>query len=163
MAEVRRLILATTGPEDERELRLGWSLWRRAHQAVAKRCHAARRGLLGTRPPAFAKPAPAATVAPISALTPPLTDEKWERVRPLLPPQKPLVGRPRRDQRTVVDGILWVLNTGSSWRDVPRERFGAWGTVYGRYREWRKDGRWQRVLEALGDNSASTLEAKVSL
>ena len=41
--EVRRLILAMTGPYEERDFRLGWSLWRRAHQAVAKRCHAAKR------------------------------------------------------------------------------------------------------------------------
>ena len=163
MAEVRRLILAMTGPEDEREFRLGWSLWRRAHQAVAKRCHSSRRSLLGTRPPAFAEPAPDTPIAPISAATAPLTDEKWERVRPLLPPQKPRVGRPRRDQRTVLDGILWVLNTGSSWRDVPRERFGAWETAYGHYREWCKDGRWQRVLEALRDDGTSASEAEVSL
>jgi transposase len=163
VAEVRRLILAMTGPEEERELRLGWSLWRRAHQAVARRCHAARRSLLSPRPPAFAKLTPATTPAPITAGTQPLTDEKWERVRPLLPPQKPRVGRPRRDQRVVVDAILWVLNTGSSWRDVPRENFGAWETVYGRYIEWRKDGRWERVLEALGDDGISTSKAQVSL
>ena len=39
--EVRRLIRAMMGPEDEREFRLGWSLFRRAHQAVAKRSHEA--------------------------------------------------------------------------------------------------------------------------
>jgi hypothetical protein len=43
VAEVRRLILAMSGPYEERDFRLGWSLWRRAHQAVAKRCHAAKR------------------------------------------------------------------------------------------------------------------------
>ncbi len=163
MAEVRRLILAMTGPEDEREFRLGRSLWRRAHQAVARRCHAARRSLLGGRPPAFAEYAPATTTAPVPAATAPLTDAQWERVRPLLPPQKPRVGRPRRDQRVVVEGILWVLGTGSSWRDVPRERFGPWETVYGRYSEWRKDGRWQRVLEALRFGDASTVGAELSL
>jgi hypothetical protein len=49
-AEVRRLILAIAGPEEERGFRLGWSLWRRAHQAVAKRCHSAKRDLLRARP-----------------------------------------------------------------------------------------------------------------
>ncbi len=93
----------------------------------------------------------------------PLTDAEWERVRPLLPPQKPRVGRPRRDQRVVLDAILWVLGTGSSWRDVPRERFGPWETIYGRYGEWRKDGRWQRVVEALRFEDASTVAAEVSL
>jgi hypothetical protein len=41
--EVRRMILAMTKPKEEREFRLGRSLWRRAHQAVAKRCHTASR------------------------------------------------------------------------------------------------------------------------
>ncbi len=82
-------------------------------------------------------------------------------MRPLLPPRKPRVGRPRRDQRVVVDAILWVLGTGSSWRDVPRERFGAWETIYGRYSEWRKNGRWQRVLEALQFGESSAVAAEV--
>jgi hypothetical protein len=37
------------GAEEEREFRLGWSLWRRAHQAVARRCHSANRDLLRAR------------------------------------------------------------------------------------------------------------------
>ena len=152
MPEVRRLILAMAGPAEEREFRLGWSMWRRAHQAVAKRCHAAKRLARGCRAPDDNPARSAATAAPAkarAAVAEPLTDAEWGRVKPLLPPQKPPVGRPRRDQRVVLDGILWVLGTGSSWRDVPRERFGPWETVYGRYREWRKEGLWRRVLEAL--------------
>ena len=159
------MVLALAGPAEELGFRIGWSRWRRAHQAIAKRCHAAER--LARGHPAEedpARPAPAAVPAELSApVAAPLTDAEWERVRPLLPPQRPPVGRPRRDQRTVLDGILWVLGTGSSWRDVPRERFGPWETVYGRYREWRKDGRWQRVLEALRADDASTVGAKVAL
>ena len=163
---MRRLILAMSGPEDEREFRLGWSLWRRAHQAVAGRCHRGTRR--AKRPPCSRSPeAPSLSQATErtahSVPRAPLTDAQWERVRPLLPPRKPRVGRPRRDQRVVVDAILWVLGTGSSWRDVPRERFGAWETIYGRYSEWRKDGRWQQVLEALRFAEASTVAAEVSL
>lgn len=62
-----------------------------------------------------------------------------------------------------MDAILWVLSTGSSWRDVPRERFGPWETIYGRYGEWRTDGRWQRVLEVLLFGDASTSAGEVSL
>jgi hypothetical protein len=54
--EVRRLILAMSGPHQERGFRLRWSLWRRAHQAVAKRCHTAKRDLLRPRPPGRAQP-----------------------------------------------------------------------------------------------------------
>ena len=52
-----------------------------------------------------------------------LTDAQWERLRPLLPPQKPPTGRPANDHRTVLEGILWILRTGAPWRDLP-EWFG---------------------------------------
>ena len=166
VAEVRRLVMAMSGPEDEREFRLGWSLWRRAHQASAGRCHRATRR---AKRPTSSRPTEAPPLGharertAYSVTRAPLTDAEWERVRSLLPPQKPRVGRPRRDQRVVVDAILWVLGTGSSWRDVPRERFGAWETIYGRYSEWRKDGLWRQVLEALRFAEVSMVAAEVSL
>ena len=78
-----------------------------------------------------------------------LTDEQWERLRPLLPPQKPKRGRPARDHRTIINGILWVLRTGAPWRDLP-ERYGPWQTVASRFYRWRKAGIWDRVLAELG-------------
>jgi transposase len=77
-----------------------------------------------------------------------LSDAQWERLRPLLPPQKPRTGRPAKDHRTVLEGILWILRTGAPWRDLP-ERFGPWRTVYSRFRRWRQAGVWDRVLAAL--------------
>jgi len=53
-----------------------------------------------------------------------LTDAQWERLRPLLPPQKPHIGRPAKDHRTILNGILWILRTGSQWRALP-ERYGS--------------------------------------
>ena len=51
----------------------------------------------------------------------------------------------------VVGGILWVMRTGSSsWREMPEEEFGKWGTAYKRYRLWLEQGLWKRILEALG-------------
>ncbi len=41
-----------------------------------------------------------------------LTDDQWRRLRPLLPAQKPKTGRPGKDHRTVINGILWILRTG---------------------------------------------------
>ncbi len=40
-----------------------------------------------------------------------LKDEQWERLWPLLPPQKPKVGRPAKDHRQILNGILWILRT----------------------------------------------------
>lgn len=77
-----------------------------------------------------------------------LSSQQWQRLEPLLPAQKPQVGRPANDHRTTINGILWVLRTGAAWRDLP-ERYGAWQTVSGRFYAWQKNGVWQRILENL--------------
>lgn len=77
-----------------------------------------------------------------------LTDDEWERLAPLLPPQRPITGRPAFDHRTIVNGILWILRSGAPWRDLP-ERYGRWSTVYQRFRRWQQAGVWQQVLGAL--------------
>jgi len=142
VAEVRRLVLAMGESAEQRAVRLGWSRWRRAHQAVAARCRAARHGLRrGARPPTRAVPPPLAAPAG-------LTDAEWHLVRPRLPPQQPATGRPRHDHRTVLAGILWVVRSGASWRAMPQE-CGKWETAYKRYRLWRATGLWQHILEVL--------------
>jgi transposase len=77
-----------------------------------------------------------------------LTDTEWERLRPLLPTPPTGRGRPRTDDRLIVDGILWRLATGAAWRDLP-ERFGPWATVYSRFHRWQQAGVWDRVLADL--------------
>ena len=77
-----------------------------------------------------------------------LSDEQWERLRPLLPSPSPGRGRPRTNDRLIVDGLLWRLATGVPWRDLP-ERFGPWRTVYSRFRRWQQAGVWERALAAL--------------
>lgn len=77
-----------------------------------------------------------------------LTDEQWERLKGLLPPQKPSTGRPAHDHRMMVNGMLWVARTGAPWRDLP-ERYGKWTSVYSRFQRWRKAGVWTRMLSEL--------------
>lgn len=77
-----------------------------------------------------------------------LTDEQWERLRPLLPPQKPKTGRPSKDHRTILSAILWIDRTGAPWRDLPPE-YGPWRTVATRFYRWVNAGVWERVLEEL--------------
>jgi transposase len=78
-----------------------------------------------------------------------LTAQQWELLRLFLPPEKPRGrGRPNKDHRTIVNGILWILRTGSPWRDLP-ERYGSWSTVANRFYRWRKRGVWTKLLEAL--------------
>ena len=167
VAEVRRLIRAMRGPEEQREFRLGWSLFRRAHQAVAKRSHKAthrkkhaidymhvierdgrRKGGPDPTDPGEGGALPKMPVRVKKGGF--LADAEWEHVRALLPKQKPGLGRPRRDERQVLCGILWIMDTGSSWQDLPEEEFGPTSTVCGRYRKWLKEGLWSRIVEALG-------------
>src|SRR3954471_24398982 len=77
-----------------------------------------------------------------------LTDQQWQQLAPLLPPEKPRTGRPNEEHRRILNGILWVHHTGAPWRDLPR-RYGPVGTVSSRFYRWRGAGIWQRVLAGL--------------
>src|SRR5690348_7685436 len=77
-----------------------------------------------------------------------LTDAQWLRLAPLLPPEKPRVGRPSHPHRRILNGILWILATGAPWRDLP-ERFGPWHTVASRFYRWRRADIWQQILSAV--------------
>ena len=77
-----------------------------------------------------------------------LSDRQWERLRSFLPPQKARTGRPAKDHRTILNGILWVLRTGSPWRAMP-ERYGSWKTVSSRFYRWTRAGVLDRILAAL--------------
>jgi len=74
-----------------------------------------------------------------------LTDEQWQQLEALLPPQKPKTGRPRVDHRMILNGIIWLLRTGAPWRDLP-ERYGKWETVASRFYRWQKNGVWDRIF-----------------
>ncbi len=129
-------------PPEQRPFHLAWSYWRRAHQAVARRCHRTRRA----RQPALLDERPSSTQAP--APWPELTDEQWARVQPLLRAAQAARGRPPREHRTILEGLIWLMRTGTAWRQLP-DGFGPWPTVYSRYRHWCATGLWPRLLQAL--------------
>lgn len=81
-----------------------------------------------------------------------LSDKEWVELEPLLPSQVGKRGRPRQDDRRVINGILWILRTGAPWRDLP-ERYGSWKTVSNRFYRWQKRGIWSRILEGLQSRS----------
>ena len=90
-----------------------------------------------------------------------LTDAEWELLRPVLPTGRR--GPVRKNDRRIMDGIFFILRTGSPWRDLP-ERYGPYTTCYNR---WSKDGSWARIISKLqpvagsdgdgGDGSAAGL------
>jgi Putative transposase of IS4/5 family (DUF4096) len=141
--EVRRLlqVILIEDPA-ERQRHLSWSDWRRAHQAVARDAHMRRRA---SQTWAGLTPEPGIIHLPETVA---LSDERWETIVPLLPPHKPVIGRPAHDHRQILQGILWVARTGAPWRDLPPE-FGPWETVHSRYRRWRNEGFWPRFITAL--------------
>ena len=57
-------------------------------------------------------------------------------------------GRSGADNRLFVDAVLWVLRTGSPWRDLPEE-FGNWNSVFQRFRRWAIKGVWESLFNAL--------------
>jgi transposase len=77
-----------------------------------------------------------------------VTDKQWEVIQSILPKRTAKTGRPPSDPRLMLNGILWILRTGSPWRDLP-ERFGPWQTVYDHFAKWRALGAYDRILEAL--------------
>ncbi|MHC4400582.1 MAG: transposase [Planctomycetota bacterium] len=77
-----------------------------------------------------------------------LTDDQWECIQHVLPPPA-RTGRPPRDRRTVIDGILWILRAGSPWRDLPKE-LSPWQTVWRLFDKWNKDGTLDKTSTTCG-------------
>ena len=78
-----------------------------------------------------------------------LTDAEWAIIAPLLPgAEGKKNGRPRPDDRKVLNGIYWRLLTGSPWADIP-ERYGPATTCYNRFRRWTKAGIWDQIMDAI--------------
>jgi transposase len=77
-----------------------------------------------------------------------LTDEQWERVGPLLPGKQGDRGRSGKDNRLFLEAVLWIVRTGSPWRDLP-ESFGNWFSVWKRFRRWALKGVFDRIFAAL--------------
>ena len=83
-----------------------------------------------------------------------LSDAEWVLIAPLLP-NKPR-GVARVDDRRILNGIFYILRTGSPWRDLP-ERYGPYTSVYNRFNRWAKAGVWVRVFEALAARSPQSM------
>jgi transposase len=80
-----------------------------------------------------------------------ISDEKWAKIKPLIPkppPKKDGRGRPRRDSREVFNGILWVLRTGAPWADLPA-RYPPYQTCHRRFQEWVRCKAFENILRAL--------------
>lgn len=142
MAEIRRLLAGLRESEEQRTHRLWWSGFRRCHQAGAKRCHEQRRV---RQAPLSSQAVP--SPIPLAGLSP-LSDEGWEKIRSLLPTSRFQARKQVTEPRRLIEAILWVINTGASWREIPG-RFGPWSSVAERYSRWCREGKWALILQVL--------------
>ena len=80
-----------------------------------------------------------------------LTETMWRKIKPLLPAERGRNARPSKCNRTMLEGMIWKLRTGCPWRDIPKEKFGPWGSVYTRFSRWSESGLFQDVFILIKD------------
>ncbi len=81
-----------------------------------------------------------------------LRDDQWERIEQLLPGKAGDRGVTAKDNRRFVEAVLWILRTGSPWRDLPVE-LGHWHRTFVRFSRWREKGVWERVAKVLSGDA----------
>lgn len=75
-----------------------------------------------------------------------IKDYEWERIKDMLLPErtgKP--GRPSRENRVALNGILWISRSGAPWRDLP-ERYGSWSTLCDKFARWSDAGVYRKDI-----------------
>ena len=73
------------------------------------------------------------------------TDEQWDKIKCYFENKK---GRPYKDVRATINGIIWILKTGAMWRDLPA-RYGCWNAVYKCFSKWQEQGIFEKILADL--------------
>ena len=78
-----------------------------------------------------------------------LSDAQWEQIAPLLPRTRknPRGGRPRANDRKVLEGLLWMLRSGARWQDLP-EQYPSPSTCWRRLRDWEEQDVWLNIWRA---------------
>lgn len=93
-----------------------------------------------------------------------LTDQQWEQIASLLPPENTgKRGRPLKDNRLMLNAMIWIASSGAPWRGLP-ECFGPWETVYSRFRKWIDDGFLDnifRILRMDAERNEISLDASI--
>lgn len=77
-----------------------------------------------------------------------ISDRVWFILEGLLPGRKGMWGREAKDNRLFINAVLWILRTGSPWRDLPPD-YGDWKNTHRRFCRWRDKGIWEGLLEQI--------------
>ena len=81
-----------------------------------------------------------------------------EKIEPFIIKSKQRLGRPTRvSHHKFFCGVLYILRTGVSWRDLPEE-YGNWHTIYTRYKRWSENGFFWKLLYYLQSLKEITLD-----
>ncbi len=80
-----------------------------------------------------------------------LSDGQWERISPHIIGDERTRGSSGEDNRMFVEAALWIVRTGSPWRDLP-EVFAEWNSVFRRFSRWSAKGVWRRIFAAMSDD-----------
>ena len=92
-----------------------------------------------------------------------LRDDQWERIQNLLPGRDGHVGVTAKDNRLLIEAVLYRYRSGSAWRDLP-SRFGDFRAVHTRFSRWSKSGVWERIFEHLAtdaDNEYAMIDSTI--
>jgi transposase len=83
-----------------------------------------------------------------------LTNAQWSRIEPLVSSPTPKTdarGRPARNPRKALNGILWILRTGAPWKDMP-QRYPPYQTCHRRFQQWVRQGVFERIVHQLAED-----------
>ena len=80
------------------------------------------------------------------------SDRAWAILEPILPGSPGKVGRPAQNNRRFSNAVFRVLCAGAPWRDLPPD-YGHWASTYNRFRNWQKDGTWEKLLGTLANDT----------
>ena len=77
-----------------------------------------------------------------------ISDRSWAIIEPLVPGTARDSGVTAKDTRLFLEGVLWKVRVGGPWRDLP-PGFGAWNSIFRRFRRWAQLGVFERIFEAI--------------
>lgn len=127
---------------------LGWSRWRRRHQAEARRHHYRRRAERASSPSLPTRSEQAVDEQASAASPSDLVERVWQRLQPLLPSGKRRGPGYTHDRRLLLEAIVHQMQTGCGWQHLPPQ-FPPFQTVHWQLRQWQKSGLWAKVWDGL--------------
>jgi transposase len=80
-----------------------------------------------------------------------LSDDHWAKIEPHLLGRRGAWGGIAKNNRRLVNAVLWIIRTGAPWRDLPPD-LGGWGNTHRRFTRWRDKGVWEKLFELLIDD-----------